>query len=177
MPRSPPAGAQPVMWKTGHSLIKAKMKELKAPLAGEMSGHMFFGGDYLGFDDALFAAARLLEIVSRQPFGLSPLLADLPKTFATPEIRVDCPEEEKFDLVERAAATSPPSIRSTPSTVCGSPSPRGGVCSAPRTPSQCWSCDSRPPTRSRGTNTAAEVEGWLEKQKSASEAEKTVLGG
>ncbi len=97
------AGAQPVMWKTGHSLIKAKMKELKAPLAGEMSGHMFFGGDYLGFDDALFAAARLLEIVSRQPFGLAPLLADLPRTYATPEIRVDCPEEEKFDLVERAA--------------------------------------------------------------------------
>ncbi len=97
------AGAQPVMWRTGHSLIKAKMKELKAPLAGEMSGHMFFGGDYLGFDDALFAAARLLEIVSRQPFGLAGLLADLPKTFATPEIRVECAEEEKFDLVERAA--------------------------------------------------------------------------
>jgi phosphomannomutase/phosphoglucomutase len=97
------AGAQPVMWKTGHSLIKAKMKELNAPLAGEMSGHMFFGGDYLGFDDALFAAARLLEIVSRQPFGLAPLLADLPRTFATPEIRVECAEEEKFDLVERAA--------------------------------------------------------------------------
>jgi phosphomannomutase / phosphoglucomutase len=98
------AGARPVMWKTGHSLIKSKMKELKAPLAGEMSGHMFFGGDYLGFDDALFAAARLLEIVARQPFGLAALLADLPRTFATPEIRVDCPEEEKFALVERAAA-------------------------------------------------------------------------
>jgi phosphomannomutase/phosphoglucomutase len=97
------AGARPVMWKTGHSLIKAKMKELKAPLAGEMSGHMFFGGDYLGFDDALFAAARLLEIVSRQPFGLATLLADLPRTFATPELRVDWPEEEKFELVERAA--------------------------------------------------------------------------
>ena len=97
------AGAQPVMWKTGHSLIKAKMKELKASLAGEMSGHMFFGGDYLGFDDALFAAARLLEIVSRRPFGLATLLADLPRTFATPEIRVDCAEEEKFELVERAA--------------------------------------------------------------------------
>ena len=84
------AGARPVMWKTGHSLIKAKMKELGAPLAGEMSGHMFFGGDYFGFDDALFAAARLLEIVSRQPHGLAPLLADLPKTIATPEIRVEC---------------------------------------------------------------------------------------
>ncbi len=98
------AGARPVMWKTGHSLIKAKMKELGAPLAGEMSGHMFFGGDYLGFDDALFAAARLLEIVSRQPFGLSPLLADLPRTAVTPEIRVDVPEERKFGLVEQAVA-------------------------------------------------------------------------
>ncbi len=97
------AGAVPIMWKTGHSLIKAKMKELKAPLAGEMSGHMFFGGDYLGFDDALFGAARLLEIVSRKPFGLATHLADLPRTFATPEIRVECPEEEKFALVERAA--------------------------------------------------------------------------
>lgn len=98
------AGARPVMWKTGHSLIKAKMQELRAPLAGEMSGHMFFGGDYLGFDDALFAAARLLEIVSAGRFGLSPLLADLPKTFATPEIRVDCPDEVKFEIAARAAA-------------------------------------------------------------------------
>jgi phosphomannomutase/phosphoglucomutase len=99
------AGARPVMWKTGHSLIKAKMKELNAPLAGEMSGHMFFGGDYLGFDDALFAAARLLEIVSRRPFGLATLLADLPETFATPEIRIDASDEEKFAIVERAAAS------------------------------------------------------------------------
>jgi phosphomannomutase/phosphoglucomutase len=98
------AGANPVMWKTGHSLIKAKMKELNAPLAGEMSGHMFFGGDYLGFDDALFAAARLLEIVSRTPFGLSGLLADVPKTTATPELRVEAPEEQKFAIVDRAAA-------------------------------------------------------------------------
>jgi phosphomannomutase / phosphoglucomutase len=98
------AGARPVMWKTGHSLIKAKMRELQAPLAGEMSGHMFFGGDYLGFDDALFAAARLLEIVSTRPFGLATLLADLPRTTATPEIRVDVPEEDKFALVERATA-------------------------------------------------------------------------
>jgi phosphomannomutase/phosphoglucomutase len=98
------AGARPIMWKTGHSLIKAKMKEEGAPLAGEMSGHMFFGGDYLGFDDALFAAARLLEIVSRGPFGLAGLLRDLPATTATPEIRVDVPEERKFELVERAVA-------------------------------------------------------------------------
>ena len=92
------------MWKTGHSLIKARMKELKAPLAGEMSGHIFFGGDYYGFDDALFAAARLLEIVSHGPAGLARLLADVPKTFATPELRVDCPDDRKFPLVERAAA-------------------------------------------------------------------------
>lgn len=98
------AGARPEMWKTGHSLIKARMKELAAPLAGEMSGHMFFGGDWYGFDDALFAAARLLEIVSRGPGGLAPLLADLPPTFATPEIRVDWPDAEKFALVERAVA-------------------------------------------------------------------------
>lgn len=98
------AGARPIMWKTGHSLIKAKMRELGAPLAGEMSGHMFFGGDYLGFDDALFAAARLLEIVSRQPYGLAALLADLPRTSATPEIRVAVPEDRKFDLVEQAVA-------------------------------------------------------------------------
>ena len=98
------AGAKPVMWKTGHSLIKAKMKELDAPLAGEMSGHMFFGGDWFGFDDALFAAARLLGIASRQGPGLAPLLADLPKTYSTPELRIEVPEEEKFALVERAAA-------------------------------------------------------------------------
>ncbi len=97
------AGAVPVMWKTGHSLIKAKMHETGAPLAGEMSGHMFFGGDYFGFDDALFAAARLLEIVSREEGGLARLLADLPETVATPEIRVACPEETKFGIVERAA--------------------------------------------------------------------------
>jgi len=97
------AGAEPVMWKTGHSLIKAKMKLLKAPLAGEMSGHVFFGGDYLGFDDAVFAAARLLEIVSRGSGGLAPLLADLPETFVTPEIRVECPDNAKFGVVEQAA--------------------------------------------------------------------------
>jgi phosphomannomutase/phosphoglucomutase len=92
------------MWKTGHSLIKARMSELDAPLAGEMSGHMFFGGDWYGFDDALFAAARLLEIVSAGQGGLAPLLADLPRTVTTPELRVDCPEDRKFGIVEQAAA-------------------------------------------------------------------------
>ena len=97
------AGAVPEMWKTGHSLIKARMKELQAPLAGEMSGHMFFGGDWFGFDDALFAAARLLEIVSAGRGGLHTLLSDLPRTFATPELRVDWPDDRKFQLVARAA--------------------------------------------------------------------------
>jgi phosphomannomutase/phosphoglucomutase len=98
------AGARPEMWKTGHSLIKARMKELHAPLAGEMSGHIFFGGDWFGFDDALFAAARLAEIVSLGPPGIARLLADLPRTYATPEMRVDCPDELKFGVVEKAAA-------------------------------------------------------------------------
>jgi phosphomannomutase/phosphoglucomutase len=98
------ASARPVMWKTGHSLIKAKMKEEQAPLAGEMSGHMFFGGDWFGFDDALFAAARLLEIVSRAPEGLARHLADLPETFTTPELRVECDETRKFAIAEEAAA-------------------------------------------------------------------------
>lgn len=98
------AGAVPVMWKTGHSLIKAKMKVQGAPLAGEMSGHIFFGGDWFGFDDALFAAARLLEIVAAGPPGLARLLADLPATFNTPELRVDCPDDRKFEVAEAAVA-------------------------------------------------------------------------
>jgi phosphomannomutase/phosphoglucomutase len=97
-------GLEPVMWKTGHSFIKMKMKELGAPLAGEMSGHMFFGGDWYGFDDALFAAARLLSYVAREGGPLSRLLADLPKTYATPEMRVDSSDDRKFGVVEQAAA-------------------------------------------------------------------------
>lgn len=97
------AGARPVMWKTGHSLIKAKMHEENSPLAGEMSGHMFFGGDWFGFDDALFAAARLLEIVSRSDTGLAHHLAGLPESHTTPELRVPCVEEHKFQIVREAA--------------------------------------------------------------------------
>jgi len=97
------AGLEPIMWKTGHSFIKQKMKELGAPLAGEMSGHVFFGGDWFGFDDALFAAARLLAYVAREGGPLSRLLADVPKTLATPELRIDCPDERKFEVVRRAA--------------------------------------------------------------------------
>lgn len=95
-------GGRPIMWKAGHSLIKAKMKEENALLAGEMSGHIFFRHRYFGFDDAIYASARLLEILTHADRPLSALLADVPKTYATPEIRVDCPEEKKFDLVRRA---------------------------------------------------------------------------
>jgi phosphomannomutase/phosphoglucomutase len=94
-------GGNGIMWKTGHSLIKAKMKETHAELAGEMSGHMFFADRYYGFDDALYAACRLMEIVSRSGQKLSAQLADLPKTVTTPEIRVDCPDDKKFGVVRR----------------------------------------------------------------------------
>jgi phosphomannomutase/phosphoglucomutase len=95
-------GGQPIMWKTGHSLLKAKMKETKAVLAGEMSGHMFFADRYFGFDDAIYASLRLVELVARLGRPLSTLLADVPKTFSTPEIRVDCPDDKKFRIAERA---------------------------------------------------------------------------
>ncbi|MDP3919827.1 MAG: phosphomannomutase/phosphoglucomutase [Candidatus Omnitrophota bacterium] len=97
-------GGNAIMWKTGHSLIKAKMKEVKADLAGEMSGHMFFADGWFGFDDAIFAACRMLEIIDDETRPLSELLIDLPKTVSTPEIRVDCPDEQKFDLVKQAVA-------------------------------------------------------------------------
>ncbi|MFP4307844.1 MAG: phosphomannomutase/phosphoglucomutase, partial [Desulfococcaceae bacterium] len=94
-------GGRAVMWKTGHSLIKKKMREENAALAGEMSGHMFFEDRYLGYDDASYAACRLLEILSKTGQRISELLADVPVTFTTPEIRVDCPDEKKFDIVSR----------------------------------------------------------------------------
>ena len=93
------------MWKTGHSLIKAKMKEENAILTGEMSGHIFFADRYYGFDDATYAALRLLEIVSASELSLHELLADLPQHHTTPELRVPCPDEEKFSLVERVTAS------------------------------------------------------------------------
>ncbi len=95
-------GGRPILWKTGHSLIKSKIKEENALLAGEMSGHMFFADRYYGFDDAIYAACRLLEIVSRTSSSLSDLLSDIPQTFSTPEIRIPCPDEKKFDVVNKA---------------------------------------------------------------------------
>jgi phosphomannomutase / phosphoglucomutase len=95
-------GGRPIMWKTGHSLIKAKMKEEGAVLAGEMSGHMFFADRYFGYDDAIYASCRLIEILVKEGKTLSSLLSDLPHTVATPEIRVECPDEIKFQVVEAA---------------------------------------------------------------------------
>jgi phosphomannomutase / phosphoglucomutase len=95
-------GGKAVMWKAGHSLIKAKMKEEHAELAGEMSGHIFFKNRYFGFDDAVYASARLLEILTHEPRKLSQLLADVPRTHVSPELRVDIPEEKKFEVVRRA---------------------------------------------------------------------------
>ena len=90
-----------IMWKAGHSLIKAKMKEEKAVLGGEMSGHLFFADRYFGYDDAIYAAIRLLEIISQTGEKISELLADVPQTFATPEIRIDCADDKKAQVVER----------------------------------------------------------------------------
>jgi phosphomannomutase / phosphoglucomutase len=92
-------GGRAIMWRTGHSLIKKKMKEEKAELAGEMSGHMFFADRYFGYDDATYAACRLLEILADTRRKISDLLSDVPKTYSTPEIRVDCPDDRKFGVV------------------------------------------------------------------------------
>ena len=98
------AGGNPVMWKTGHSLIEEKMHETHAPVAGEMSGHMFFAEGYYGFDDAVYGAARLLRIVADSGKTVRELLADVPRFVSTPEIRVACPDERKFEVVSRARA-------------------------------------------------------------------------
>lgn len=94
-------GGKPLMWKTGHSLIKAKMKEEKAPLAGEMSGHMFFADKYYGYDDAMYASIRLLEILSQEEKPLSEIVSEIPYYYSTPEIRVDSNDEIKFKVVDR----------------------------------------------------------------------------
>jgi phosphomannomutase/phosphoglucomutase len=94
-------GGRGIMWRAGHSLIKSKMKEEKALLGGEMSGHIFFADRYFGYDDAIYASCRLLEILSQSQRKIPELLSDVPKTYTTPEIRIDCPEDRKFPLVER----------------------------------------------------------------------------
>jgi phosphomannomutase/phosphoglucomutase len=98
-------GGKAMMWKTGHSLIKEKMREEKAVLGGEMSGHIFFADRYFGYDDAIYASCRLIELLSKTDKKLSELLSDVPRTFITPEIRVDCPDEIKFRVVETVKET------------------------------------------------------------------------
>jgi phosphomannomutase/phosphoglucomutase len=97
-------GGKPVMYKTGHSLIKAKMKEIHAPLAGEMSGHTFFADEFPGYDDALYATCRFARLLAAQAKSLDELVDELPVYYATPETRVDCPEEKKFAIVEQMTA-------------------------------------------------------------------------
>lgn len=97
-------GGRAIMWRTGHSPIKAKMKETGALLAGEMSGHFFFADRFFGFDDAIYAGARIMQVVAAQSGPVSMMLADLPKSYTTPEIRVDCPDSRKFALVAQALA-------------------------------------------------------------------------
>lgn len=97
-------GGRGIMWKTGHSPIKAKMKAEHAALGGEMSGHIFFKHRYFGFDDAVYAGARLLELVSGSTLTIAEMLADVPTMYATPELRVDCPDAIKFEVVARVVA-------------------------------------------------------------------------
>ena len=96
------AGGKPLMWKTGHSLIKDKMHEMDAPIAGEMSGHMFFTEGWYGFDDAMYGAARLLRIAADTGMTVKQMMADVPRFVSTPEIRVDCPDDRKFAIVDAA---------------------------------------------------------------------------
>jgi phosphomannomutase/phosphoglucomutase len=97
-------GGRPIVCRTGHSLIKKRMKEEKALLAGEMSGHIFFADRYYGFDDAIYAAVRLIELVAASGKSPRELLSDVPVTSVTPEIRVDCPDEVKFAVVDGVLA-------------------------------------------------------------------------
>ncbi|VFT22073.1 phosphomannomutase [Pseudomonas aeruginosa] len=137
-------GGRPVMWKTGHSLIKKKMKETGALLAGEMSGHVFFKERWFGFDDGIYSAARLLEILSQDQRDSEHVFSAFPSDISTPEINITVTEDSKFAIIEAlqrdangAKATSPPS------TACGSTTPKAGAWYAPPTPLPCWSCASK----------------------------------
>jgi phosphomannomutase / phosphoglucomutase len=94
-------GGKPIMWKTGHSLLKAKMKEMHAPLAGEMSGHMFFADQYYGFDDGVYASGRLMQILSNTTKKFSQIIDEMPSFVSTPEIRVECSDESKFEVIKK----------------------------------------------------------------------------
>ena len=97
-------GGVPIMWKTGHSFIKSKMKEISSPLAGEMSGHIFFADRYLGYDDGIYAALRVLELIENR-YTLDNFLDSLPKTFSTQEIKIECSDDKKFNIIKELAST------------------------------------------------------------------------
>ncbi len=94
------AGGRPVMCKSGHSLIKKKLKEESSPLAGELSGHIFFADDYFGFDDALYASLRLMDLLAKEGLPMSKLLGQIPKLYTSPEIKIECPDDEKFEIIQ-----------------------------------------------------------------------------
>jgi phosphomannomutase len=131
-------GGNPIMWKAGHSLIKAKMKETGAALAGEMSGHIFFADRFYGFDDATYAGARVLEILSKTDKTLSELLSDLPETFSTPELRVDCAEEKNSPSSNASPKNSPKQTKSSRLTAREFYLKTAGDWFAPRTRRRFW---------------------------------------
>ena len=129
------------MWKTGHSLIKSKMKETGAPLAGEMSGHIFFKHRWYGFDDALYAAVRLIEAVSQSGKSLTEIMDAMPKTTATPEMRFQVDESPQVrDRRGSPRPACPPTARRStrPTAFASAPATAGGCC-AHRTRRTCWS--------------------------------------
>ena len=138
------AGGQPMMWKTGHSLVKAKLAETGAPLAGEMSGHIFFKERWYGFDDGLYTGARLLEIVSRHADACAPLEA-LPQDVSTPELKLEMEEGQPFTLVRALQdhGQFPGASRSSPSTACAPNTRMASGWRARRIPRQWWCCVSR----------------------------------
>ena len=146
-------GGSPLMWKTGHSLMKAKMRETDAELAGEMSGHFFFKERWFGFDDGLYAAARLLEILAQREETPDEVLGELPEMVATPELKVPVAEGTPHALVAMLVAAAHRRTTRTwaaacrPSTACAWTSPMAGAWCVPPTPPRCWCCVSRATTR------------------------------
>ena len=130
------------MWKTGHSLIKSKMKETGSPLAGEMSGHVFFKHDYYGFDDAPYAAIRLIQAATNIGKSVTQLRSDMVAMINTPEMRFQVDESRKFPKYWRGFR--PAARKSMTPTVRGSIPKMAGGCSAPATPRMCWSRGPKP---------------------------------
>ena len=160
------AGGEVEMWKVGHSLIKARMKETGAQLAGEMSGHMFFAHRWLGFDDAIYAGARLLELLSRGERTLAERADELPVMINTPELRIDCPDDKKFAVVARghraAARGSAGAQASSTSTACARSSTAAGAWCARRTRSRRSSCAARRDDRAAARGDPAAIEAHLD---------------